>query len=86
MERHRRDLEGEADEEEDEAEQQAEIGGRGAARDHRDVLEAGRAGEAVDQRGAVEQHAGRQRAEHEVLEAGLARSDVVAAERGDDVE
>ena len=40
----------------------------------------GRAGEAVDQRGAVEQHAGGQRAQHEVLEARLARAHVVAAD------
>ena len=41
-----------------------------------DVDEAARAGEAVDQRGAVEQQARRQRAQHEILQArlgGLAR-------------
>ena len=40
--------------------------------------EAGRAGEAVDQRRAVEQHARRQRAQHEILEARLARAQIVA--------
>ena len=48
--------------------------------------EVDRAGEAVDQRGAVEQHAGRQRAQHEILEARLARAHVVALDGGDDVE
>ncbi len=37
------------------------------------------AGEAVDQRGAVEQHARRQRAEDEILQAGLGRAHRVAA-------
>ena len=76
VERHRRDLEGEADEQEHEAEDQADVlaGAGRALRDGGDAGEARRAGEAVDQRGAVEQHARRQRAEHEVLEAGLARA------------
>ena len=41
---------------------------------------------AVDQRHAVEQHAGRQRAENEILEPGLGRTRVVAVECGDHVE
>ena len=49
-------------------------------------VNADRAGEAVDQRGAVEQHAGRQRAEHEIFQAGLGRAHVVAVDRGDHVE
>ena len=49
-------------------------------------VEAGLAGEAVDQRDAVEQHARRQRAEDEILEAGLGRAQTVAVDRGDDVE
>ena len=48
--------------------------------------EAGAAGEAVDQRDAVEQHAGGQRAEHEIFEARFGRAQVVAVDRGDDVE
>ncbi len=51
-----------------------------------DRREARRAGEAVDQRGAVEQHARGQRAQHEILEAGLARAHVVAADGGHHVE
>ena len=58
----------------------ARLGGGGDGR------EAGRAGEAVDQRGAVEQHARRQRAQHEILEARLARAHVVAADGGHHVE
>ena len=52
----------------------------------RDAGEAHRAGEAVDQRGAVEQHAGRERAEHEVFQSGLGRAHVVAVDRRDHVE
>ena len=43
-----------------------------------DGVETGVAGEAVDQRHAVEQHAGRQGAEHEIFEAGFGRAEVVA--------
>ena len=45
-----------------------------------------RAGEAVDQRGAVEQHAGGERAEDEIFEAGFGRAHIVAVERRDHVE
>ena len=51
-----------------------------------DGVEVGGAGEAVDQRGAVEQHARGERAEDEVLQPGLGRAHVVAVEGGDDVE
>ena len=51
----------------------------------RNAGEGDRAGEAVNQRRAVEQHAGRQRAEHEVLQARFGRAQVVAMARGNDV-
>ena len=50
------------------------------------AVERERAGEAVDQRAAVEQHARGERAEHEILEPGLGRARLVAVERGDHVE
>ena len=50
-----------------------------------DPREDRRAGEAVDERGAVEQHAGRQRAQDEILEPRLARANVVAVDGGDHV-
>ena len=83
VERHGRDLEAEAGEQEDQAEHEADIRGR---RGRRDAGEADRAGEAVDQRGAVEQHARGQRAEHEVLQAGFGRLGVVAVRGRHDVE
>ncbi|MGY3420901.1 uncharacterized protein YdaT [Bradyrhizobium sp. F1.13.4] len=83
MERHGRDLEAEAGEQEHETEHQADIRDR---RGRRDAGEADRTGEAVDQRGAVEQHARRQRAEHEVLQAGFGRLGVVTVRGRHDVE
>ena len=71
VERHGRDLEGDAGGDEDEAEDDADAGlalqrrGDGGERDA--------AGKAVDQRGAVEQHAGGERAEDEVFQARLRR-------------
>src|ERR1700680_2804996 len=44
------------------------------------------AGEAVDQRRSVEQHARRQRAKHEILQARLGRAQVVAVDGGDHIE
>ena len=85
VERHRGDLEGEAGEHEDEAEDEADRAWplraprRSPAKDEC-------AGEAVDQRRAVEEHAGGERAEHEILQAGLGRPGVVAMDGGDDVE
>ena len=71
--------------EEDEAEDRRRC--RHAALQRRgDAGERDGAGEAVDQRGAVEQHARRQRAEDEVLQAGLGGLGVVAVEGGEDVE
>ena len=83
VERHGRDLEAEAGEQEHQAEDQpdaallARLG---------DAGEAHRAGEAVDQRGAVEQHARRQRAEHEIFQPRFGRAHVVAVDRRDHVE
>ena len=59
MERHGRNLEGEAGDDEDKAEDEAEAR-RPARQRGGDLREAGRAGEAIDQRGAIEQHAGGQ--------------------------
>ena len=83
VERHRRDLEAEAGEQEHQAEDQAD-----AALPRR-LGDAGKrhvAGEAVDQRAAVEQHARRQRAEHEILQAGLGRAHGIAVRGRDHVE
>ena len=71
VERHGRDLEAEAREQEHEAESEPDAALPGGLRD---AGEAHRAGEAVDQRGAIEQHPGRQRAEHEVFQARLGRA------------
>ena len=83
MERRRRHFEGEADKQEDEAEDDADraraLNGRG------DAGEIDRARKAVDQRGAIEQHAGGERAKDEIFEPGLRRPDIVAIEGGDHV-
>ena len=85
VERHGGDLEGDAGQHEDEAENQAE---RGAVRLERggDLRKLDMSREAVDQRHAVEQHARRQSPEHEILQAGLRRADALAIDGGDDVE
>ena len=72
------DLEGEAGEHEDEAEQLADRR-RPVAAERAATPEAGRAGEAVEQGDAVEQDAGRERAEDEIFEAGFGRALVGAA-------
>ena len=79
VERHRRDLEGDAGGDEDEAEDDAEAGV--ALQRRRDGGEGDGAGEAVDQRRAVKQHAGGERAEDEVLQARFGRARLVAVER-----
>ena len=87
VEGHRRDLEGDADEQEHEAEDQADVLRRPRRLGHRgDRGKARRAGEAVDEGGAVEQHARRQRAQQEVLEARLAGAQIVPADRRHHVE
>ncbi len=86
VERHGRDLEGEAGEHEDEAEDQAELALAPGLSTGGDAREADLAGEAVDQRGAVEQHARRQRAEDEIFQAGFGRAQRVAVDRGEHVE
>ncbi len=89
VERHGADLEGQARQDEYDAEQ-----GAGAepfrARHLRadrlgDAAEQGGAGEAVKERDAVKQDAARQRAQHEIFEAGLGGAGVAALERGKDV-
>ena len=82
MERHRRDLEAEAGEQEDDAEDQPDAAVRGRLRD---AGKAHRAGEAVNQRRAIEQHSRGQRAEHEIFKPGLGRTQLVAMARGDDI-
>jgi hypothetical protein len=66
VERHRRDLEAEAANRKHEAEDQPDAA---LARRLGDAGKRHVAGEAVNQRAAVQQHARRQRAEHEILEA-----------------
>ncbi|GCC45278.1 hypothetical protein chiPu_0029552, partial [Chiloscyllium punctatum] len=83
VERHRRDLEAEPGEQEHQAEHDADAAGGGGGRD---AGERDRAGETVDQRSTVQQHARRQRAEHEILQAGLARLGIVALAGGNDIE
>ena len=83
MERHRRDLEAEPGEQEHQAEHEADAAG---LRGGRDAGKADGAGEAIDQRGAVQQHARRQRAQHEILQAGFGRLRIIAVARGDHVE
>ena len=52
----------------------------------RDAVQSHRAGQPVDQRGAIEQQPGRQRAEHENISARPRSARVVAMERGEHVE
>ncbi len=83
MEGHGGNLEGEASQEEDEAEHQARTGAR--LHGGGDAGEADTSGEAVDERGAIKEHAGGQGPEHEIFEAGLARLGIVAVDRGEHV-
>ena len=85
MERHGGDLESHARRDEDDAEDQADAG-MAVLHGSRDAGIADRAGEAVGQRRAVEQHARRQRAEDEIFQPGFRRLRVVAVEGGDDIE
>ena len=88
MERHRRDLEAEAGEQENEPEHQAQMSGTRAALGRRlgDAGKAHRAGEAVDQRRAVKQHARGQGAQDEIFEPRLGRAHGIAIDGGDHVE
>ena len=85
VEGHGGDLEGEAGDHEDEAEDctqrrtaAGEIGG--------DAGELGGAGEAIDQRGPVKQHARGERTQHEVLEARFRRPGRVTVDGGQHIE
>ena len=84
MERNGRNLEGEAGEQEDQSENQA---GAGVfpGEDRGDLLETCMDGEAVDQRTSVKQHARRQRAQHEILQARLRRTQGIPVDRGNDI-
>ena len=88
MERHGRNLEGQAGDDQHDADDNAH--GRNTAGrlgQHRsDIDECRRAGEAIDHGGAIEQHARGQRAEDEVLHAGFGRTQIVPAEGGDHIE
>ncbi len=81
--RHGRHFEGEPGHQEhkteDNAERRLSVDGFGDAR------KGNRAGEAIEKRSAIKQHAGRQRAEDEIFEAGFRRPEIVAVERGNDV-
>ena len=83
MKRNRRNLEAEAREQKDEAENQSAAGVRGRLRD---TGKTHGAGEAIDQRGAVEQHSRRQRPKHEIFEARFRRPQRRAMARGHHVE
>ena len=83
MERHCRNLEAEAREKKHEAEDQADAAMR---RRLRYADEGHGAGEAVDQRRAVKQHAGRQRAQDEIFQAGFGRAQLVAMACGRNIE
>ena len=84
VERHRRYLEGKTRQHEDQAEHHAER--RRTLQRRGDAREGDRAGIAVHQRYAVEQHARGERAEHKIFDAGLGGAQVVAAIGGDDIE
>jgi hypothetical protein len=81
VERHRAELEADADEDEHHAEHRPDLIDAVADEVVVDVDDLERAGHAVDQRHAVEQHAGGQRAQHEVLHRRLAGALGVAVER-----
>ena len=85
VERHRRNLEAEAGEQEHQAEHAAPMLGLPCAACAMPA-KLDRAGKAVNQRRAVEQHARGQRAEHEIFEAGFGRAHRVAVDRRDHVE
>ena len=88
VERHRRDLEREADREQPDAENRQRRRRRGALRRQRDadLLEPGRAGDRVEERDAVEEERARERAEQEILERRLGAGDAGAAEPGQHVD
>jgi hypothetical protein len=77
------DLEGDAGEHEHQAEQLA--GRQACAECASDTVIAGGAGEAVNQRDAVEQDAAGKRAEDEILQARFSRTRVAPHEAGEDV-
>jgi hypothetical protein len=83
VERHDGNLEAKAGKQEHQPEHDPDAAG-GYGR--RDPGKADGSGKAIDQRGAVQQHARRQRAEDEIFQAGLGRFGVVAVAGGDHVE
>ena len=86
VERHRRDLEGEAHEQQREAGQhQAGVGEDGGGEEARDVDEVRGPGAAVGERDPVEEERGAERAQHEVLHAGFLRGDLAQVHGGEHV-
>ena len=83
VERHGGNLEAEAGEQKNQAEDQPDAAMR---RGLRDAGKTHRAGKTVNQRRAVEQHSRRQRAEHEIFQSGFGRAQRIAMAGGDHVE
>ena len=86
VERHRRTFEGEPHRDEDDADDETDRRRASVGEKLRQHVEIGGAGEAVDQRRAVEQHARGERAQNEIFEPGLGRALAVAREAGHDIE
>ena len=84
VERHRGNLEAEPGEQEHQAENQPDTGA--ALRRLGNPGKIDGPGEAINQRGTIEQHSGRQRAQHEIFQAGLGRSQVLTIGGRDHVE
>ena len=86
MERHGGTLEGKPDRDEHHADDQPGRRLAAAAEQTGDVGEAGGSGEAVDQRGSVEQHPRGQRPEHKILEPGFGRAHRIPVEARHDIQ
>ncbi len=82
MERYGGDLETEADQQQADAGEQQRIVGGGTRERGFDRFELDRAGGAIDESDTVEQKAGGERAEQEVLERGFVGARVAAQEAG----
>ena len=86
VERHGRDLEEQAGKNEHHADDQPGRCRRRRGQQLGELREIHRAGEAVDQRDAIQQQARGERAEDEILQPGLGRAQLVAREGGQHVE
>ncbi len=85
MEGDSRNLEGKASKHEDDAEDDADVHALGGE-DACNCREFDAAGEAVNERGAVKQHAGGKSAEDEIFEARFRGARIVAIDGRDDIE